>query len=121
MWQSGHGVTIACAPPFKGGPHPAIVAANPSLKDNPDKVIVGGGSAPGGPDHLTPMLLAQEVGDVHVALRVARHRRDVRRGVRHVVDREGVGVARVGEVLGAQEVAGGRDEGHGPTYTVERR
>jgi putative tricarboxylic transport membrane protein len=31
-------------------------------KANPGRVPVGGGSAPGGPDHLTPMLLAQAVG-----------------------------------------------------------
>ena len=34
----------------------------------------------------------------------------------HVVDVERLGVAGVGEVLGAQQVAGGRDEGHaGPS------
>ncbi|SDS54267.1 putative tricarboxylic transport membrane protein [Nocardioides scoriae] len=31
-------------------------------KADPDKVIVGGGSAPGGPDHLFPMQLADTVG-----------------------------------------------------------
>lgn len=31
-------------------------------KADPDKVIVGGGSAPGGPDHLFPMQLADAVG-----------------------------------------------------------
>ena len=31
-------------------------------KADPGGVPVGGGSSPGGPDHLTPMLLAQEVG-----------------------------------------------------------
>ncbi|UOY01973.1 Bug family tripartite tricarboxylate transporter substrate binding protein [Blastococcus sp. PRF04-17] len=31
-------------------------------KDDPANVPVGGASNPGGPDHLTPMLLAQEVG-----------------------------------------------------------
>ncbi|MGH3738060.1 MAG: Bug family tripartite tricarboxylate transporter substrate binding protein [Micromonosporaceae bacterium] len=31
-------------------------------KANPGKVTVGGGSSPGGPDHLAPMLMAQAVG-----------------------------------------------------------
>lgn len=31
-------------------------------KANPDKVIIGGGSAPGGPDYLFPMQLADAVG-----------------------------------------------------------
>lgn len=31
-------------------------------KDDPKSVAVGGGSAPGGPDHLFPMQLAKEVG-----------------------------------------------------------
>src|SRR6266511_5942839 len=31
-------------------------------KADPGKVTVGGGSSPGGPDHLAPMLLAQTVG-----------------------------------------------------------
>ncbi|WP_055693585.1 Bug family tripartite tricarboxylate transporter substrate binding protein [Streptomyces prasinopilosus] len=31
-------------------------------KENPGKVPVGGGSAPGGPDHLAPMLMARAAG-----------------------------------------------------------
>lgn len=31
-------------------------------KADPDKVVIGGGSAPGGPDHLFPMQLADAVG-----------------------------------------------------------
>ena len=43
-------------------------------------------------------------------------------GAREVVDAERLGVARVGEVLGAQQVACGRDEGHGyPRSTSSRR
>ena len=38
----------------------------------------------------------------------------------HVVDPERLGVARVGEVLGAQQVAGGRCVGHGSSMSTVR-
>ena len=38
---------------------PELVAA---WKANPAAVPVGGGSSPGGPDHLAPMLIAQAIG-----------------------------------------------------------
>lgn len=38
---------------------PELIAA---WKARPEKILVGGGSAPGGPDHLAPMLLAKAVG-----------------------------------------------------------
>ena len=31
-------------------------------KADPDSLAIGGGSSPGGPDHLFPMQLADEVG-----------------------------------------------------------
>ena len=40
---------------------------------------------------------------------------------RKIVHGERLGVACVGEVLGSQQVAGGRDEGHGHKYRVRDR
>ena len=36
--------------------------SSPAWKADPGKLSVGGGSSPGGPDHLAPMLIAQEAG-----------------------------------------------------------
>jgi putative tricarboxylic transport membrane protein len=46
----------------KGSPYNTLQDLVAAWKANPGKVPVGGGSAPGGPDHLTPMLLAKAVG-----------------------------------------------------------
>jgi putative tricarboxylic transport membrane protein len=43
-------------------PHQSLDQLIAAWKADPGKVPVGGGSAPGGPDHLTPMLLAQTAG-----------------------------------------------------------
>lgn len=43
-------------------PYPDITSLVDAWKKDPSKVNVGGGSSPGGPDHLLPMQLAQAVG-----------------------------------------------------------
>ncbi|EWT00177.1 hypothetical protein N865_17700 [Intrasporangium oryzae NRRL B-24470] len=46
----------------KDSPYPDITALVAAWKQDPKKVNVGGGSSPGGPDHLLPMQLAKAVG-----------------------------------------------------------
>jgi len=46
----------------KGSPYTTLDQLVAAWKADPGKVPVGGASNPGGPDHLTPMLLAEEVG-----------------------------------------------------------
>jgi len=46
----------------KDSPYQTMDQLVQAWKANPGKVSVGGGSSPGGPDHLAPMLLAQAVG-----------------------------------------------------------
>jgi putative tricarboxylic transport membrane protein len=46
----------------KGSPYNTLQDLVTAWKANPGKVPVGGASAVGGPDHLTPMLLAKAVG-----------------------------------------------------------
>jgi putative tricarboxylic transport membrane protein len=46
----------------KGSPYTSLQQLVAAWKADPGKVPVGGASAPGGPDHLTPMLLAKAVG-----------------------------------------------------------
>jgi len=46
----------------KGSPYNSLQDLVTAWKADPGKVPVGGASAPGGPDHLTPMLLAKAVG-----------------------------------------------------------
>lgn len=46
----------------KGSPYNTLPDLITAWKANPGKVPVGGASAVGGPDHLTPMLLAKAVG-----------------------------------------------------------
>ena len=46
----------------KGSPYDTLDKLVAAWKANPGKLPVGGASNPGGPDHLTPMLLAKAVG-----------------------------------------------------------
>lgn len=46
----------------KDSPYKTLQDFLTAWKANPGKVPVGGASAPGGPDHLTPMLLARQAG-----------------------------------------------------------
>ncbi|MFC7466701.1 Bug family tripartite tricarboxylate transporter substrate binding protein [Actinomadura keratinilytica] len=46
----------------KNSPYKTIDQLIDAWKENPGKVSVGGGSAPGGPDHLAPMQMAQAAG-----------------------------------------------------------
>jgi putative tricarboxylic transport membrane protein len=46
----------------KNSPFKSVQELALAWKANPGKVPVGGASAPGGPDHLTPMLLAKAAG-----------------------------------------------------------
>ena len=46
----------------KDSPYKSITDLVNAWKANPKSLAVGGGSVPGGPDHLLPMLLAQAVG-----------------------------------------------------------
>lgn len=46
----------------KASPYTTLDQLVTAWKANPGKVPVGGASSPGGPDHLTPMLLAKAVG-----------------------------------------------------------
>jgi len=46
----------------KGSPYTSLDQLVAAWKSNPGKVPVGGASNQGGPDHLTPMLLAKAVG-----------------------------------------------------------
>lgn len=46
----------------KDSPYKTIDDLVTAWKANPGKIAVGGGSSPGGPDHLLPMQLAQAVG-----------------------------------------------------------
>ena len=46
----------------KDSPYTDLDALVEAWKADPGKLPVGGASNPGGPDHLTPMLLAEEVG-----------------------------------------------------------
>jgi putative tricarboxylic transport membrane protein len=46
----------------KDSPYKTIDDLVKAWKEDPSKVSVGGGSSPGGPDHLLPMQLAQAVG-----------------------------------------------------------
>lgn len=46
----------------KDSPYQDIAALVEAWKKNPKGMAVGGGSSPGGPDHLLPMQLAQTVG-----------------------------------------------------------
>lgn len=45
----------------KGSPYTDLASLVAAWKADPGKVVVGGASNPGGPDHLTPMLLAKAV------------------------------------------------------------
>jgi len=40
---------------------------------DPSSIVVGGGSSPGGPDHLAPMLMAKAIGIPPAQVRYARH------------------------------------------------
>ncbi|WP_055599225.1 Bug family tripartite tricarboxylate transporter substrate binding protein [Streptomyces aureus] len=46
----------------KDSPYRTIDELLTAWKENPGKLPVGGGSSPGGPDHLAPMLMAQAAG-----------------------------------------------------------
>ncbi|MDX2602269.1 tripartite tricarboxylate transporter substrate binding protein [Streptomyces caniscabiei] len=46
----------------KDSPYKTIDELVGAWKDDPGKLPVGGGSAPGGPDHLAPMLMARAAG-----------------------------------------------------------
>lgn len=46
----------------KASPYKTIDELLTAWKRNPGKLPVGGGSSPGGPDHLAPMLMAQAAG-----------------------------------------------------------
>ncbi|MFI9581913.1 Bug family tripartite tricarboxylate transporter substrate binding protein [Streptomyces sp. NPDC052236] len=46
----------------KNSPYKTIQDLLAAWKKNPGKLPVGGGSSPGGPDHLAPMLMAQAAG-----------------------------------------------------------
>ncbi|QDY76052.1 Bug family tripartite tricarboxylate transporter substrate binding protein [Streptomyces qinzhouensis] len=46
----------------KDSPYKTIQQLLAAWKENPRKLTVGGGSSPGGPDHLAPMLMAQAAG-----------------------------------------------------------
>ena len=46
----------------KDSPYKDLKSLTDAWKADPGKLPVGGASNPGGPDHLTPMLLAEEVG-----------------------------------------------------------
>ncbi|MGV9315153.1 Bug family tripartite tricarboxylate transporter substrate binding protein [Streptomyces sp. NPDC003691] len=46
----------------KDSPYKTIQQLLEAWKENPRKLTVGGGSSPGGPDHLAPMLMAQAAG-----------------------------------------------------------
>lgn len=46
----------------KDSPYKTIQDLLAAWKNNPGKLPVGGGSSPGGPDHLAPMLMAQAAG-----------------------------------------------------------
>ncbi|MEU2429722.1 MULTISPECIES: tripartite tricarboxylate transporter substrate binding protein [unclassified Streptomyces] len=46
----------------KDSPYRTIQDLLAAWKENPGKLPVGGGSSPGGPDHLAPMLMAQAAG-----------------------------------------------------------
>ncbi|MFI1017259.1 Bug family tripartite tricarboxylate transporter substrate binding protein [Streptomyces sp. NPDC020965] len=46
----------------KDSPYKTIQDLLKAWKENPGKLPVGGGSSPGGPDHLAPMLMAQAAG-----------------------------------------------------------
>ncbi|MFD4373070.1 Bug family tripartite tricarboxylate transporter substrate binding protein [Streptomyces sp. NPDC058486] len=46
----------------KDSPYTTIQELLAAWKENPGKLPVGGGSSPGGPDHLAPMLMAQAAG-----------------------------------------------------------
>jgi putative tricarboxylic transport membrane protein len=46
----------------KDSPYKSITELVDAWKKDPSKLAVGGGSSPGGPDHLLPMQLAQAVG-----------------------------------------------------------
>ncbi|MFG2837352.1 Bug family tripartite tricarboxylate transporter substrate binding protein [Streptomyces zaomyceticus] len=46
----------------KDSPYRTIGELLTAWKENPGKLPVGGGSSPGGPDHLAPMLMAQAAG-----------------------------------------------------------
>lgn len=46
----------------KDSPYKTIGQLVEAWKDNPGKLPVGGGSSPGGPDHLAPMLMAKAAG-----------------------------------------------------------
>jgi putative tricarboxylic transport membrane protein len=46
----------------KNSPYKSIQDLVTAWKKNPGKLPVGGGSSPGGPDHLAPMLMAQAAG-----------------------------------------------------------
>ncbi|ANW20923.1 Bug family tripartite tricarboxylate transporter substrate binding protein [Streptomyces clavuligerus] len=46
----------------KDSPYKSIQDLVTAWKKNPGKLPVGGGSSPGGPDHLAPMLMAQAAG-----------------------------------------------------------
>ncbi|CAM5657878.1 hypothetical protein STENM327S_08982 [Streptomyces tendae] len=46
----------------KDSPYKTIGELIDAWKEDPGKIPVGGGSSPGGPDHLAPMLMAQAAG-----------------------------------------------------------
>jgi putative tricarboxylic transport membrane protein len=46
----------------KGSPYQSFDQLLQAWKADPGKLAVGGGSSPGGPDHLAPMLIAQTAG-----------------------------------------------------------
>ena len=52
----------------KGSPYNTLQDLVTAWKADPGKVPVGGASAPGGPDHLMPMLLAKAVGVAWIAI-----------------------------------------------------
>ena len=59
----------------KGSPYDTLDKLVAAWKADPGKVPVGGASNPGGPDHLTPMLLAKAVGVTPEGRQLRRLRR----------------------------------------------
>jgi putative tricarboxylic transport membrane protein len=57
LMEENEGVLVPADSPFK-----TIDDLVTAWKADPDKVVVGGGSSPGGPDHLFPMQLADTIG-----------------------------------------------------------
>jgi len=57
LMEENEGVLVPADSPFR-----TIDDLVTAWKADPDKVVVGGGSSPGGPDHLFPMQLADTIG-----------------------------------------------------------